>query len=355
MEFVSWSLPWLLVTPYCCARRCVGLLLMALITPCTAGPRRPRVMLDLRDNVATVTKHRYAQAYQAVQNWLWDNGFPPMGWLVSQSTAMVNEVLMMYIQYLYDEKRAYTHAPYTLAAIQHFHRSLHGQLRPAWQSVKTWRHAEPGELRAPIPLGVLWGLMAVALATRSSGMAALLALAYHCLLRPGELCRLTRRHLRLPGDSGWHAAVGMVVVTDPKTAKIAARVQHVVIHDKVVLALCRSSWGALPPGARLGPTNTHELEKWFRWALKLLLLRENQFTPAGLRAGGATHDYLAGSPVERLMWRGRWAALTTLKHYVQECTSVLATASMPVATQHRLANLEAMLVPYLDALTGSWQ
>ena len=146
-----------------------------------------------------------------------------------------------------------------------------------------------------------------------------------------------------------------MVVTDPKTVEIAARVQHVVIHDKVVLARCRSSWGALPPGVRLGPTNTHELKKEFRWTLKLLPWCENRFTLAGLRAGRATHDYLAGSPVERRMWRGQGSASTTLKHYVRECASGLAAASMPVSTQRMLAIVEGMRGRYLDALTGSWQ
>ena len=89
-----------------------------------------------------------------------------------------------------------------------------------------------------------------------------------------------------------------------------------MIHDRVVLALCRLMWWHLPPETLLGVVNTHVLEQWFRRAMTVLLPKERQFTPAGLRAGGATHDYLAGSTVERLMWRGRWAAITILKHYV---------------------------------------
>ncbi len=135
-----------------------------------------------------------AQSYQVLQTWLWESGLPPMDWLVTQQVSLVNEVLMSDVQFLYDEKRAYMHSPRTLAAIQHYRRALRGQLRPAWQSVETWRHAEPGE--APIPLCALWGLIVVALASGAGSLAALLALAYHCLLRPGETCRLIRRHAR---------------------------------------------------------------------------------------------------------------------------------------------------------------
>ena len=210
-------------------------------------------------------------------------------------------------------------------------------------------------MRSPIPLSLLWGLMVLALATNMGSLAVLLALGYHCLLRPGEMCRLERRHVRLPGNVGWHSSVGMVVITDPKTARTAARVQHVVIHDRLVLLLCQAFWGRLLPHQPLSPGNIRGLEGWFRWAMVSLGLKERQFTPAGLRAGGATHDYLAGSPVERLMWRGRWAALSTLKHYVQECASVLATATMPPVAQYRLTVFEGFLTSFLSALTGSWQ
>ncbi len=114
-------------------------------------------------------------------------------------------------------------------------------------------------------------------------------------------------------------------------------------------------WGPLPPETLLGVGSAHVLEQWLRRAMTVLLLKEGQLTPAGLRAGGATHDYLAGSPVERLMWRGRWAAFTVLKQYVQECASVLATAVLPWATQQRLARMEDILGRFLDDLAGSWQ
>ena len=136
----------------------------------------------------------------------------------------------------------------------------------------------------------------VALATGTGSLAALLALGFHCLLRPGEMCRLTRYQVRLPGDAGWHAAVGIVVINAPKTAKTASRLQHVVIHDRVVLALCRVMWGHLPSETLLGVGNTHVLEQWFRRAMTVLLLKEKQFTPAGLRAGWGDSRLPCGQP-----------------------------------------------------------
>ena len=44
---------------------------------------------------------------------------------------------------------------------------------------------------------------------------------------------------------------------------------------------------------------------------------QGRFTPAGLRSGGATFDYLQHQNLDRLMWRGRWHSLAVLQHYVQ--------------------------------------
>ena len=61
------------------------------------------------------------------------------------------------------------------------------QLRPTWQSVKAWKHAEPGELRAPVPLSVLRGLIGLALATGADSLAALLALGFHFFIRCSQV------------------------------------------------------------------------------------------------------------------------------------------------------------------------
>ncbi len=108
-----------------------------------------RLNVDLRDNVARGTKFRYSQSCQALQAWLWECNLPPMGWLASQLPSLINK------QYLYDKKRADSHAPCALAAVQQFRRAPHGLLRPAWHFVKAWKFAEPGALRAPILLCVL--------------------------------------------------------------------------------------------------------------------------------------------------------------------------------------------------------
>ncbi len=50
------------------------------------------------------------------------------------------------------------------------------------------------------------------------------------------------------------------------------------------------------------------------------------------------------------MWRGRWEALPTLKHYILESASVLAVASMPPLMMLRVTALGEALAQVLRAL-----
>ena len=126
--------------------------------------------------------------YQSLNTWLRLANFMPMAAVVARGNlAVVKEVLVAYLQYLYETGRPYSHGPFTLAAVQYFHRSLWGSLKSAWAALKTWQTAEPGDLRAPMPTLLVWAMMAMALAELSVPLAAMLILSYHCFLRPGRV------------------------------------------------------------------------------------------------------------------------------------------------------------------------
>ena len=112
--------------------------------PAATGPRRlDRAQgLNLRNGLGLATQHRYGQSYQALQRWFARRGLPPTS----------------------TRGRPFSQAPCTLASVQRYHRRLRGHLRAAWSAVQTWTCTEPGELRAPMPVGLLLGTIALALA-----------------------------------------------------------------------------------------------------------------------------------------------------------------------------------------------
>ena len=53
-------------------------------------------------------------------------------------------------------------------------------------------------------------------------------------------------------------------------------------------------------------------------------LSNMKLSPASLRAGGATHKFTTGQlDLGQLKFRGRWTVMSTLEHYVQECSATL--------------------------------
>ena len=146
----------------------------------------------------------------------------------------------------------------------------------------------------------------------------------------------------------------VVVVRNPKTAKASGRIQHVIIYDVMTLRLCRLAFQRSPPTSRLCPGSVRDLEAWFTWGMIRLGLSPARFTPGGMRAGGATHQYLQGTSLERVMWRGRWDAITTLRHYIQEASSVLALGDLPEQVTAQMLHLTQRLADVLSALNESW-
>ncbi len=173
-------------------------------------------------------------------------------------------------------------------------------------------------------------------------------------LSVGEACRLRRADIMLPGDANWHVQVGMVVIRAPKAARSAGRIQHVVVTGPFVLMMAQWAWSGWAPMRPLTSFQLKDFSRWFQQVLTAIGLPPLRYTPAGLRAGGCTHAYLSGSSVEQHLWRGRWAAAASLRHFVQKSASVLALGRSPLASTQKLEALAAALAGVFHALTLAW-
>ena len=80
----------------------------------------------------------------------------------------------------------------------------------------------------------------------------------------------------------------------------------------------------------------------FNRILRILGLEEVGFTPASIRAGMATQDYLLHENLDRLQRRGRWAVRKTLECYLQEAVSLLVLTRLPLATKDRVHEIAAL-------------
>ena len=78
------------------------------------------------------------------------------------------------------------------------------------------------------------------------------------------------------------------------------------------------------------------------------------YTPAGLRAGGATALFMQGCDISRLRFLGRWRSLNTLDHYIQEATSAQAIARIPPDGLATIAALIKQLPLFASPPTRPW-
>ena len=304
--------------------------------PLTLASRPGR---DLRVTVKATTARRYLQMLDRFADWLARSQLPELEQIVD-TPALLNAILVSYVQTLYDQGLPFSWGSETLVGIQFRWPATRGSLRPAWAVVSRWRTYEPIEMRVPMAVEVL---LALAVAARSLGWsrtAACLLLCFHLLLRPSEMALALRRHLVLPGDTGGSALTGVFVVAKAKTSERGGpRVQSVLLEDQSLLAVAAKEFASLPPTASLCPGQLRGLTERFKYLKQVTGLTNAPFTLASMRGGGAIHHFRTHQNLGLLQYRGRWESAKSMQHYIQMGSAALAYSQLPADTQARVRAL----------------
>ena len=230
---------------------------------------------------------------------------------------------------------------------------LRHSLTPIWRLLGNWQLREPMECRRPMPPVVLLSMITVAITWGMPRFAVGLWTAFHGLLRPGELFSMVRGSVIFCsslGYSGSQAAGAVLAIPFPKTRKYGPRRQHVMVLDWDLVAIMEVIFGHLDPAENLMPYTDATARSRFAKILERIGIPGHMYSWASLRAGGATFDYLSGTPVAAIKFRGRWAAEKTLEHYIQECTAALDMAALPSLIQRRCQALSRFAPALLNGL-----
>ena len=252
-----------------------------------------------------------------------------------ETPAVANTVLVKYIQEMYDTRVPHSRASHAILCVQWRFRSLRGQLKPAWDSVKSWALELPLSMRTPasdrVVQVLVMGALLKGLVTHRVDSAVWLSLGiyimtmYHGLLRPAEGAALLAGQVSLPASSVLcHVQKGILALKDTKTKACFGKWQFAVIDDQTCLRWIEWWCLSVCPGHRLFPHPLGSVRRHFQVLLKEHGLHKCGYTLASFRAGRATHLYLQGISIDRLAFLGRWAATTSWKHYVQEAAACLA-------------------------------
>ena len=149
------------------------------------------------------------------------------------------------------------------------------------------------------------------------------SLAFHGLLRTGELLRLKAKHISVTHAKG--PAVVSLGLT--KAGKRQGAAESITVHAEDV---CRRlfQWKQVthPEASLTG--KPHVWRKQFSEIVAAVHLDGFDFRPYSLRRGGATHHFQRNERFDSLLVLGRWQAASTARLYINEGLAILAELNL---------------------------
>ena len=284
---------------------------------------------------------------------------------LADSVDELDRCLEQFVNWVYRRygKKQLSAAKHGLLAVQRIYPQHRRRLHRAWQSVQACEDIVEVNVRVPLPLSILCGLVIAARAHAGCASSArafmwdrfsvCLELAFFGLLRPGEVLQLRKCDVSLP-----HAllisGVGAVVrVQAPKNRRTFGKHQFVYIDHVPTCDGLRWLTARLADADTLWGGTARDFRAVFKQLCTELQVGHVRLAPASLRAGGASHLHLTGLEVSRLKFRGRWGSERSLGHYLQIALARQVQVSMTLPAQRALRTLLCQGQRFLFSVSGS--
>eukprot|EP00438_Fugacium_kawagutii_P025239 Skav236128 [mRNA] locus=scaffold900:368879:380005:- [translate_table: standard] len=231
--------------------------------------------------VQPTTRARYKQALEDFFKYLQQEAIQ-LPTVASQLDLVVSD----YLEFLWAQGFGRATASNILAALQDSQPHLKGKLAQSWRLLRAWVANEIPNRAPPLPLDVLHAMVGYALFKQQAHMALTLLVAFHGLLRTGELLNLQNRHVTISGPKG--PAVLSLGLT--KSGKRQGAAESVTIYaEDVCRRLFQWKQHKSPHSFLAGPK--HVWRKQFAAILQALKFDSWDFRPYSLRRGGATEQF----------------------------------------------------------------
>ena len=177
-------------------------------------------------------------------------------------------------------------------------------------------------------MGVAQGIRAGAHALAFWAAAILVRVGFHCLLRPGEICKLIVEDLHFPRTT-WDSEVCVVRLRDPKNRSSLGRLQFSLIRDASIVRWLKWFTESCDTQTKLWPGSPTNKSKFFKQSLGFLGLERLSLTVGSLRPGGATKAFVEGMSISNLTYLGWWWRVEhSLETYMQEAMCQLMSSSL---------------------------
>ena len=257
----------------------------------------------------------------------------------------INLLLVRFGRELHRVGKTYNQYAETLNELSSRKPQIRRFLQTAWDLGYSWKRSEPSIHHVAMPAMVLLGALSVCISWGWIRLAGSFALMWGGLLRPGELCKATRKDLLLPCDLGWTIPFCILSIGEPKTRYSSARHQSAKVDMADLVAIIGLAFGELRPHHKLWPYSPQTLRlrlKSVLSAMWLPVVGTPMLKPLDLgsfRPGGATHIIQMTEDGELLQRRGRWANRKMMEIYVQEVSSLLYLKQVDPKVRQRVLQL----------------
>ena len=274
--------------------------------------------IDITEGITEVTRIKYAQQLGRYDQWAQRYSLPLSGALSSMPTDVINACLKAYMQHLAATRRPPSDGAMLCAGFLHAHQHHRGRIGESWKALNVWRATTPRHIRVGVDENFLLAMVTLAKSWNWDRVAVSLLLGFYGLLRPGEILGLRRAHLGLPSDaSGLTEFSVTVAIVRPKTRYRAARMQAVVIRERVVVEACESILRSLLPREFVLPMESRVFTMYFDHLVRALSCPPLPYSPGSLRGGGALAFLRCHrGDLTALLFQGRWDSVKTLSHYI---------------------------------------
>ena len=284
--------------------------------------------------------------------------FPEMLASMSEHIEDINLLLVRYGRELYQVGKTYNQYAETLNELSSRKPQIRRFLQSACDLGYSWKRSEPSVHHVAMPAMVLLGTLSVCISWGWMRLAGCFALMWGGLLRPGELCKATRRDLLLPSDLGGTIPFCILSIGEPKTRYSSARHQSAKVDIEDLVATIGLAFRDLRPHHRLWPYSAQTLRLRLRSVLSALWLpvtQSQKIKPLDLgsfRPGGATHIIQMTEDGDLLQRRGRWANRKMMEIYVQEVSSLLYLKQVDPRSRQRVLQLAGAFPDFLQKATA---
>lgn len=223
-----------------------------------------------------------------------------------------------YLNALFQEGDSIAQGGHLLSGLKRFQPHLRLTLPVATQFYKNWQRIHRPERAVPISWDLLQALSAVCFTLQRPAVALMLYVGYFCFLRRSEMLAMQVFHLVL------HQRKPQITVVIPFAKTSNGNPQVVVFEDARVHRLAMEVQDALERDAFLWPGSPGSFRTFWLLLMGVVGFGPTDYSPYGIRRGGATTHFLDTGSMDITLHRGRWTCNKTAEQYIDDGTLAMA-------------------------------